>query len=154
LLSPIVGWFTCTADAGTSVPRQFFCQVASLTYSRIKHGFSQNNMIETTQVIINRKAIISFISGLLALLVICTGVLPIPFAFILCYPVGIIFGVLSIVLGIKAQREIRETDESGLALARLAIWISGFALFAYVCMLTAGALLLPRVAEYISRFIN
>jgi len=111
-------------------------------------------MIETTQVIINRNAIISFISGLLALLVICTGVLPIPFAFLLCYPVGIIFGVISIVLGINAQREIRETDESGLALARLAVWISGFALFAYVCMLTAGALLLPRVAEYISQFIN
>jgi len=111
-------------------------------------------MIETTQITVNRNAIISFISGLLALLVICTGILPIPFAFIFCYPIGIIFGVLSIVLGLKAQREIRETDESGLTLARLAIWISGLALFAYACMMTAGALLLPRVVEYISQFIN
>jgi len=111
-------------------------------------------MIETTQVIINRKALVSFISGLLALLVICTGILPIPFAFLLCYPLGILFGIVSIVLGIKAQREIRESDESGQVLARLAVWVGGFALFAYVCMLTAGALLLPRVAEYISQFIN
>ena len=111
-------------------------------------------MIETTQVIINRNAIISFISGLLALLVICTGVLPIPFAFLLCYPVGIIFGVISIVLGMKAQREIRESGEDGRMLARISVWLGGLSLFAYICMLTAGALLLPRITEYISRFIN
>ena len=111
-------------------------------------------MIETTQIIVNRKAIVSFISALLALLVICTGILPIPFALLLCYPIGIVFGVASIVLGIKAQREIRESAESGRALALLSIWIGGFALFAYVCMVTAGAILLPRVLEYIKQFIN
>ena len=111
-------------------------------------------MIETTQVTINRKALLSFISALIALLVICTGILPIPFAFLLCYPVGIVFGVASIVLGIKSQSEIRESAESGRVLALLSIWISGFALLAYICMVTIGVLLLPRITEYIAQFIN
>jgi hypothetical protein len=111
-------------------------------------------MIETTEVIINRNGIIGFISALLALLVVCAGILPIPFTAILCYPLGILFGIVSIVLGLKSLREIRVTNESGRVLALFSIWIGGFTLFAYVCLLSAGALLLPRVAEYISRYIN
>ena len=111
-------------------------------------------MIETTEINVNRKALVSFISALLALLVICTGILPIPFAFLLCYPIGIVFGIASIMLGIKSQREIRESAESGRLLALLSVWIGGFALFAYACMVTAGAILLPRITEYIAQFIN
>ena len=111
-------------------------------------------MIETKQINVNRKAIISFVIALLALLGICTGILPIPFAFILCYPPGILFGIMSIVLGLKSQREIRESSEDGLIIARIAVWIGGLALLSYACMLTAGAILLLRVTEYISQFIN
>ena len=111
-------------------------------------------MIETTQIIINKKAIVGFISSLLALLVICTGILPIPFAFILCYPPGILFGIVAIVLGGKSQREIRESGEDGRTLARISVWMGGISLLAYVCMFSMGVLLLPYITEYISRFIN
>lgn len=111
-------------------------------------------MIETKTVDFNTKAIISFVSALLALLVICAGILPIPFALILCYPPGILFSVVAIVVGIKAQREIKERNEDGRILTVLAVWGGGFALFIYACMLTAGALLLPRISEYISQYIN
>ena len=111
-------------------------------------------MINTNQITVNRKAIVSFIVALLALFGICTGILPIPFAFILCYPPGILFGIVAIVLGIRSQREIRGSGEDGRTLARVAIWLGGLSLFAYVCMITAGALLLPHITEYISQFLK
>ena len=111
-------------------------------------------MIETTQITVNKKAIVGFISSLLALLVICTGILPIPFAFIFCYPPGMILGIAAIILGAKSQREIRESSEDGRTLARFSVWVGGLSLLIYACMLTAGAILLPLVAEYISHFIN
>jgi len=111
-------------------------------------------MIETTPITLNRNALISFISALIAVISICVGILPIPFAALICYPPGILFAITAIVLGLKSQRELRSRDEEGRPLAVISVWGGGLSLFAYVCMLTVGALLLPRITEYISQFIN
>jgi len=46
---------------------------------------------------INRKALISFIAAMLALLGLCIGLLPIPFTLLNCYPPGIVLGIISLV---------------------------------------------------------
>ena len=102
----------------------------------------------------NRNALFSLILALLALTAVCAGILPIPFTVLVCYPPGIIFAVASLFLGIKSQRELRTDGKRGRQLAAIGIWMSGLSIFAFICMITAGAILMPRVVEYISRYIN
>jgi hypothetical protein len=108
-------------------------------------------MIETAPIPpFNRKAIIGFIIAMLALLALCTGLLPVPFTIIICYPPGIIFGIASLVLGIQAQREIRQRNENGRALAFISAWIGVITIIMMLCLITTGILLYP----YISKFIQ
>ena len=108
-------------------------------------------MIETTSVPpFNRKAIIGFIIAMLALLALCAGLLPVPFTILICYPPGIIFGIISLVLGIQAQREIRQRNENGRVLAAISVWAGGITIIVALCLITAGILLYP----YISKFIQ
>lgn len=107
-------------------------------------------MIETTSVPpLNRKAIIGFIIAMLALLALCAGLLPVPFTILICYPPGIIFGIASLMLGIQAQREIRQRNENGRVLALISVWIGGITIIVMLCLITTGILLYP----YISKFI-
>lgn len=108
-------------------------------------------MIETKSTSpYNRKASIGFIISVLAMLALCAGLLPIPFTILICYPSGIIFGIVALVLGIQAQREIRQTNENGKVLAWIAIWVGGITIVAALCIITVGVLLYP----YISKFIH
>src|SRR5689334_17868916 len=107
-------------------------------------------MIETTPALhFNRKAVIGFIIAMLALLALCTGLLPVPFTILICYPPGIIFGIASLMLGMQAQREIRQRNENGRLLALISAWIGGITIVVMLCLITAGILLYP----YISKFI-
>ena len=106
-------------------------------------------MIETTPISFNRKSIIGFIAALVAFLALCTGMLPLPFTILLCYPPGIILGIVALVLGLQAQREIRQSNESGRFLAVIAIWVGGITIIATLCMITACVLLYPYISELI-----
>ena len=108
-------------------------------------------MIETTPSLpFNRKAILGFIIAMLALLALCAGLLPVPFTILICYPPGLIFGIASLVLGIQAQREIRQSNESGRVLALVSAWVGGITIIVMLCLITTGILLYP----YISKFIQ
>jgi len=114
-------------------------------------------MYETTSISIsdiNRKALISFLAAVLALLALCIGLLPIPFTVIICYPPGIILGIISLVYGVIALREIRESGKRGRRLALAAIWSGGFMLLAAVCMVTAGILIFPRFMDVVRESWN
>ena len=102
----------------------------------------------------NRNALFSLILALLALTAVCAGILPIPFTVLLCYPPGIIFAVASLFLGIKSQRELRTDGKRGRQLAAIGIWMSGLSMFAFICMVTAGIVFIPRITEYVSKFIK
>jgi len=102
----------------------------------------------------NRKAIYSFLLALLALTALCAGIMPIPFTVLVCYPPGIIFAIASLFLGIKSQRELRTDGKRGRPLAVIGIWMSGLTMFVFACMITAGAVLVPRVIETISQYLN
>lgn len=105
-------------------------------------------MIETTPILeINRKALISFLAAALALLALCVGFLPVPFTVIICYPPGIVLGIVSLVFGILGLREIHAGGKRGRRLALVAIWLGGFMLLASICMIMAGILLLPRFMD-------
>ena len=102
----------------------------------------------------NRKALISFILAILAIMALCTGILPIPFTALICYPPGVVFAIMSLFLGFKSQRELRTDGKRGHPLAVLGIWMSGLSMLAFACMITAGAILIPRVMTYISGHIH
>jgi len=97
----------------------------------------------------NRKAIVGFVLAILALLALCVGLLPIPLTALFCYPPGALLGIVSLVLGLNARREIRVNGENGKMLALLAIYIGGFTILAVLCMITAGVIFLPRIYEWI-----
>jgi len=109
-------------------------------------------MIETILVSpFNRKAISGFIAALIALLALCIGLLPIPFTILFCYPPGIICGIAALVLGIQAQREIRQRNESGKFLAGIAIWGGGITIVATLCIITTGILVYPYISAFIQQ---
>lgn len=109
-------------------------------------------MIETVPIPpFNCKAIIGFIAALVALLALCVGLLPIPFTIMFCYPPGIISGIVALVLGIQAQREIRQSNENGKFLAGIAIWGGGITIVATLCIITTGVLLYPYISEFIQQ---
>jgi hypothetical protein len=109
-------------------------------------------MIEATSIpSFNHKSILGFIAALIPTLALCAGVLPIPFTILLCYPPGIILGIIALVLGLQAQREIRQSNERGRMLALLSAWIGGITIIATLCMITAGVLLYPYISELIQQ---
>jgi len=112
-------------------------------------------MIETIPTpSFNRKAIIGFIAAILALLAFCAGILPIPLTVLICYPPGILLGIASLVLGLKAQREIRVNGEGGRTLALIATYVGGLTILAMLCMIAAGVIFLPRIYEWLAQGLN
>jgi hypothetical protein len=102
----------------------------------------------------NRKAIIAFVAALFALISLCLGVAPIPFLGLVCYPSALLLGIVAVVLGLWAQSEIRMNGEGGRTLALISVWSGGFTLLAIVCFVTIGVLLIPRIYDYLSQFLN
>ena len=112
-------------------------------------------MIETTPIHpFNRKAVIGFILAMLALLALCIGFLPIPFTILVCYPPGIICGIVALVLGIRAQRDIRQSNESGKSLALIAIWAGAITIIAALFIITVSILLYPYIVELIKQILQ
>ena len=105
-------------------------------------------IVSTPTPSFNRKAMIGFIIAMLALLALCIGLLPVPLTALFCYPPGALLGVASIVLGLKAQGEIRVNGQSGRMLALIATYMGGFTIFAMLCMIAAGIIFLPRIYEW------
>ena len=109
-------------------------------------------MIETTSIPpFNRKAILGFIMAILAFIALCMGILPLPFTVLLCYPPGIIFGIAALILGIQAQREIRQRNESGRVLAVIAVWAGAITIIATLCIITVGVLAYPYISHFVQQ---
>jgi len=70
---------------------------------------------------------------------------------LLCYPPGIICGIAALVLGIRSQREIRQSNESGKFLAGIAMWVGAITIVATLCVITAGVLLYPYISEFVQQ---
>ena len=111
-------------------------------------------MIETTPIPFNRKALISFIAAMIALFALCIGFLPIPLTALFCYPPGIILGIVALILGIQARREIRQSNENGKSLALIAVWAGIITIIATLGIITVSILLYPYIAELIKQILQ
>ena len=103
---------------------------------------------------INRNAVVSLTLALVSVAALCIGILPLPLTVFICYPPGFVLGFISLYLGFKAQREIRKDGKNGRVLAVTAVWLSGFSIFSFICMVTVGITLAPRMWEYIRQLFN
>ncbi|MCZ2128177.1 MAG: DUF4190 domain-containing protein [Anaerolineales bacterium] len=84
----------------------------------------------------NKQATVSLICGILAFVSLCGGIVPIPLTGFVCFPLSVLCGVLSIVYGIVALIQIRQTRESGKALAWTSLVLVGFI---FLCLLSMAA---------------
>ena len=99
----------------------------------------------------NRNAIISLVAAILTLLAFCAGFMPIPFTAIVCYPVSLACGAVAFVSGLSALRQIRQSAQGGRTLALIGVWTGALTIAAVICVSTAFALLLPRLADYVGQ---
>jgi hypothetical protein len=97
----------------------------------------------------NFLAILSFIAAIFTMLTFCTGFAPIPFTALICYPISALLGILALVMGIKALRQIDRSVQSGRMLAWIGIWTGALTILGVLCASTLTALLLPRILEYV-----
>jgi hypothetical protein len=98
-----------------------------------------NSNEEFTIPPINTQSILSLIFGVLTLLSFCTGLLPIPFTGILCFPISLLLGLLALIFGFISLDKIRRHNHSGRPLAWIGILIGGFIFRCVLCMVIAIA---------------
>ena len=97
----------------------------------------------------NRLALVSFISATLTLLAFCVGFAPIPLTAWVCYPAAILLGVVDLLTGFKALRQVRTSGEKGRYLTYLAIWIGALTILGVLCFSTLSFVFLFYGAETI-----
>ncbi|MBK8618860.1 MAG: DUF4190 domain-containing protein [Anaerolineales bacterium] len=83
---------------------------------------------------INTQSILSLLFGILTLISFCTGLLPIPFTGILCFPASLLLGLLALLFGFISLNRIRRHNHSGRPMAWIGIMIGGFVFMCVVCM--------------------
>jgi hypothetical protein len=88
---------------------------------------------------VNTQSILSLIFGVLTLLSFCTGLLPIPFTGILCFPVSLLLGILALIFGFISLNRIRRHNHSGRPMAWAGIVIGGIIFMCVLCMVVAIA---------------
>ncbi len=103
---------------------------------------------------LNRKALLGFLASLLALSALCIGIVPIPLTALICFPPGVLFGVVALVLGLMAQGEIRANGEGGKTLAWISLFVGGLTILAVLCMISAGVLFLPRIYAWLAQALH
>jgi hypothetical protein len=103
---------------------------------------------------INRYAIISLISAILALLSFCIGAAPLPLTALVCYPVSIILGIAALWAGLVSIRQIRASHENGQSLAKIGIWVGSFTILFVMCAIALVVVLWPYFYEFIQGVWN
>ncbi|GAB1470472.1 hypothetical protein MASR2M66_13490 [Chloroflexota bacterium] len=102
----------------------------------------------------NRHSIISFILGLLTLLLFCGSWVPIPFTGFICYPTSFISGLLALIYGGISLNSIRRNNESGNVMAWAGILSGGFILLCMLCMVILIASLFYFAPDAVQPFID
>lgn len=90
----------------------------------------------------NQQSILSLIFGLATILSACTGMIPIPFTGLICFPLSFIFALLALIYGIIALNQIRNQRQAGSPMAWTGILIGGIVFLCAFCVALAFAALL------------
>jgi hypothetical protein len=88
---------------------------------------------------INNQSVVSLVFGILTLLSFCTGLSPLPFTGILCFPTSFLLGIFALIFGTISLNRIRRLNESGRPMAWIGIMIGGFVFVCVMCMVIALA---------------
>lgn len=96
----------------------------------------------------NRKALIGFVFSIVALVALCTGLLPIPLTVLICYPPGLALGIASLVLGVIALRELRSDGRNGQPFAWFSAWVGGLTVVGMLCLASTGIVLFPYISNF------
>lgn len=82
----------------------------------------------------NRLAITSLTAALLTIVSFCIGCAPfLPLTAGICYPMAGALGIISMVTGFRALRQMRTSGENGRWMALTGIWVGSFAILAVLC---------------------
>jgi hypothetical protein len=100
----------------------------------------------------NRNALFSLIAMILTVLTFCIGLAPIPLSAIPCYPTSILCGIIALVTGLKALRQIHASGESGRWMAFIGIGGGAATILAVLCATTVTLALLPSLIGYLKQF--
>ena len=90
---------------------------------------------------LNPPSILSLIFGILTILFLCMGMVPVPFTGFICFPISILSGMLALAFGAVSLDQIRRRNESGRPLAWIGILSGGFVLMCFLLMVLAVAAL-------------
>ncbi len=83
----------------------------------------------------NQQSTVSLSFGILTLLTVCMGMVPIPFTGFVCFPAGILSALIALISGVMSLSQIRRHGERGRGLAWTGIIIGGLTLIASLCVL-------------------
>ena len=97
----------------------------------------------------NSLAVISLLAALLTVLSFCGGVAPIPLTGWVCFPSAILFGLLALVTGIPALRQIRASGHAGRGLALIGAWVGGLTILATLCAIALSVFALSALINQI-----
>ena len=99
----------------------------------------------------NRNAVLSSIAGALTIVSFCLGVAPIPFTDFICYSISLLFAVTALALGFTSLLQIRQSGESGRALAWIGISVGGLTMFAVLCIIAVIVSFFPYLEHYLQQ---
>jgi len=94
----------------------------------------------------NRHSIISLTLGILTLLALCGGIIPVPLTGFVCFPASSLLGLSALFYGIRSLMNIRKTNEAGRSMAWIGVFIGGVTFLCMLCILglaVAGPMLVP-----------
>ncbi len=97
----------------------------------------------------NPHSIISLILGMLTLLALCGGMIPIPLTGFVCFPISFLLGLLALIYGAISLKTIRRNNEGGKTMAWTGILTGGFVFLCMVLMLAAIVSLFIFAPDYV-----
>ncbi len=102
----------------------------------------------------NRLAVSSLVAALLTILSFCVGFAPfLPLTAGVCYPAAVFFGIVSIITGFRALREVRASGKNGRWMALTGIWTGSLTILAVVCAATLTLTALFLGLDYIQTLL-
>ncbi|MBI3170430.1 MAG: DUF4190 domain-containing protein [Chloroflexi bacterium] len=97
----------------------------------------------------NRHSIISLILGILTLLALCGGMVPVPLTGFICFPTSFLLGLLALIYGAISLNTIRRNNERGGVMAWMGIASGGFIFLCMLCMVIAIVSLFIFAPEHV-----
>ncbi len=85
----------------------------------------------------NRHSILSLTLGIVTLLALCGGMVPIPLTGFVCFPTSFVSAALALIFGVISLNQIKKRQQSGHPMAWTGIIIGGFIFFCMLCMVIA-----------------